>query len=208
LEFAEVIRRRRMVRTYTAEPVPRTLVDRVVDAARRAPSAGYTQGGAFVVLEGEAQTRPFWELTTTGPPTPGGRWERLRAAPVVILPLAHKAAYLARYGEPDKARAGLDREEAWPVPYWDIDVAFAVMAMLLAATDLGLGALFFGIFRGEEELLGHLRVPAGYRPIGAVSLGWPAPGDPASPSLARGRRSRDDVVHYGGWRGQATGAPQ
>jgi nitroreductase len=116
--------------------------------------------------------------------------------------LADKQAYLDRYAEPDKAGLGLDVEEGWPVPYWEIDTAFAVMAMLLAATDEGLGSLFFGIFRGEPELLQHLGVPPGLRPIGAIALGYPAALDHRSPSLARGRRPAATVVHWGAWGGR------
>jgi nitroreductase len=190
-----------MVRRYAARPVPRPLVDRVIDAGLRAPSAGYSQGWAFIALEGAEQTRPFWDLTSRSddPPVPGGRREALRAAPVVVIPLSHRDAYLARYAEPDKAGLGLERADAWPVPYWDIDTAFAAMAMLLAATDAGLGALFFGLFHGTAALLAHLGVPPGYRPIGALTLGWPADDDRPSPSVARGRRERATVVHYGSW---------
>jgi nitroreductase len=84
------------------------------------------------------------------------------------------------------------------VPYWLVDTAFATMLMLLGAADAGLGAAFVGIFRGEAELLASLGVPEGYRPIGAVAMGYPAP-DIRSPSLARGRRPMADVVHRGGW---------
>jgi len=201
MEFGEVVRRRHMVRSYADRPVPAELVDRVLDAGLRAPSAGFSQGWAFVVLDRPERTARFWALTarTGGPPPSGGRLAGMRTAPVIIVPLAHKAAYLARYREEDKAGLGLDREEAWPVPYWDIDTAFATMAMLLAATDAGLGALFFGIFHGEAELLADLGVPAGYRPIGAIGLGWPGGSDQRSPSVARGRRRREDVVHYGRW---------
>jgi nitroreductase len=204
LEFAEVIRRRHMVRRYREGPVPRPLIDAVIDAGLRAPSAGFSQGWAFVVLEGAEQTTPFWDLTARSPdpPKPGGRRAGMRQAPVVILPLAHRQAYLERYGEPDKAGLGMDRAEGWPVPYWDIDVAFATMSMLLAATDAGLGALFFGIFDGEAALLRHLGVPAGFRPIGALTLGWPADDDAPSPSVTRGRRDRSSTVHYGAWRPQ------
>jgi len=201
LEFAEVVRRRRMVRTFTDRPVERPVLDGVLDAGRRAPSAGFSQGTALVVLEGAAQTGPFWTLTA--PPTAGtasgGRWDRLRHAPVVVVPLAHRQAYLDRYAEPDKAPLGLQREDAWSVPYWLVDTAFATMAILLAATDAGLGALFFSLGGGEAELLAHLGVPAGFEPIGAVALGWPADDDPRSPSLARGRRARAETVHYGRW---------
>jgi nitroreductase len=201
LEFAEVIRRRHMVRRYTDRPVPRSLIDRILDAGLRAPSAGYSQGWAFVVLEGPEETGPFWELTARSedPPKPGGRRDGMRAAPVVVLPLSHRDAYLERYAEPDKAGLGLEQADAWPVPYWDTDVAFAVMAMLLAATDAGLGALFFGLFTGESALLADLGVPTGYRPIGAITLGWPADDDRPSPSVTRGRRDRATTVHYGRW---------
>jgi len=200
LEFADVICRRRMVRTYADRPVPRALVDGILDAGRRAPSAGFSQGWAFVVLEGHDQTAPFWALTAPG----GGRgtsdlWDRLPGAPVVIIPFAHRQAYLDRYREPDKAGLGLERAENWRVPFWLVDTAFATMAMLLAATDAGLGALFFGLGGGEAALREHLGVPAGYDPIGAIALGWPAEHDARSPSLARGRRARSEVVHYGRW---------
>lgn len=203
MEFADVIRRRHMVRTYTDEPVPRSTVDAVVNAGLRAPSAGFSQGFAFVVLEGAAQTEMFWQATLRGGLTPksGGRFDRLRAAPVVIIPLSHKAAYLDRYNEPDKAGLGLEREDGWPSPYWDIDTAFATMTMLLAATDAGLGALFFGIFEDHGPLRAAFAIPGAYQPIGAITLGWPARRDPKSPSLSRGRRPRDHVVHYGSWGG-------
>jgi len=202
VQFEEVVRRRRMVRTYTEDPVPRRLVDRVLDAGLRAPSAGFSQGWAFLVLEGAEQTDLFWRATERPgtAPEPGGRLDRQRQAPVVIVPFAHKEAYLQRYAEPDKAGLGLDREEAWPVPFWEVDTAFATMSMLLAATDAGLGALFFGLFDGGEGLHATFGIPHGYRPIGAISIGWPAPGDPRSPSLARGWRERNSVVHYGKWR--------
>ena len=50
-----------------------------------------------------------------------------------------------------------------------------------------------------QGLLEHLGVPPGYRPIGAVALGYPAAPDPLSLSLARGRRELDEVVHRGRW---------
>jgi nitroreductase len=200
MDFSEVVRRRHMTRTYLTRPVPEELVQRVLDAGLRAPSAGFSQGWAFVVLSGADQTGRFWALTSTGgdPPT-GGRRAAMRTAPVVIIPLASKQAYLDRYAEPDKRGLGMESEDNWPVPYWDIDTAFATMSMLLAATDLGLGALFFGIFHGERALMDDLGVPPGLRPIGAMLLGYPAPTDVRSPSLDRGRRPTDSVIHRGRW---------
>ncbi len=189
-----------MVRNFEARPVPADLVQRVLDAGRRAPSAGYSQGAELLVLEGAQETGVYWGATTTPE-----WWERnpdhagLKRAPVVVLPLAGPGAYVRRYSEPDKAGSGLHEVGAWPVPYWYVDAAFSVMAMLLAVVDAGLGALFMGIFRGEQELLAQLGVPEGLRPIGALLIGWPAPDKP-SPSLARGRRPEGEVIHRGRYR--------
>jgi nitroreductase len=118
---------------------------------------------------------------------------------VIIVPLAHKQAYLDRYREADKARLGRQEESAWPVPFWLVDTAFATMLILLSAVDAGLGALFFGLQGGGHRVLADLDVPSGYEPIGAVALGWPDGEDRPSPSLARGHRPAADVIHRGGW---------
>lgn len=196
-----------MVRDFDARAVPADVVDRVLDAGRRAPSAGHSQGWAFVVLDGPAQTARYWDVTLPAGERGGFRWPGLLLAPVLILPLAHPQAYRDRYAEADKAGAGkagtvLSGAGAhdWPVPYWTVDTSFAAMLMLLTAVDEGLGALFFGIFRGRDEVLARLGVPDGYEPIGTIALGYPATGDRATGSaLARPRRPLADVVHRGGW---------
>lgn len=136
-------------------------MERLVANATRGPSGGFSQGFAFVVLTDPDQRRMFWE-TTSGPEWRGeSESEQLTRAPVVILPLAHKRAYLDRYGLPDKAHTPLSREEFWPAPYWDIDTGMAVMLILLTAVDLGLGALFFAVFRGDLRRLSGGGVPHG-----------------------------------------------
>ena len=114
---------------------------------------------------------------------PGARGDR---------PARHKQAYLDRYALPDKAHTPLAREEQWPVPYWDIDTGFGVMLILLTAVELGLAALFFGIFQGEQALMDALGVPEGYRPIGAIAMGYPtlgsAPGPRWRPAVATSMR--------------------
>jgi nitroreductase len=188
-----------MVRAFTDEPVPPEVLDRVLDAGRRAPSAGNSQGWAFVVLEGPEQTARYWDVTLPADRREGFTHAALADAPVLILPLAHAQAYLDRYSEPDKAATGLGgTADRWPVPYWTVDTSFAAMLMLLAAVDEGLGALFFGIFQGQDDLLRELGVPDGYEPIGTIALGWPAPDAPGL-SARRPRRPLDEVVHRGGW---------
>jgi nitroreductase len=188
-----------MVRDFSDEPVARPLLDQLMGNATRIPSAGYSQGFAFVVLTEPDQRRMFW-ATTSGPEWRGeSESVALTRAPAVILPLAHKRAYLDRYALPDKAHTPLSREEHWPAPYWDIDTGFGVMIILLTAVDLGLGALFFGIFRGEEDLMAALGVPEGYRPIGAIAVGHPTPGARSRPELSTGRRRLDEVVRWERW---------
>ena len=197
MELREAIRRRRMVRNFEDRPVPAEALERILDHARRAPSAGHTQGSALLVLEGPEQVGRFWDCTYPAERREGFRWAGLFRAPVVIVPCASKDAYLDRYAEPDKGWT--DRDEArWPAPYWDIDCGFATMAILLTAVDEGLGALFFGIPDGLDALRASFGIPQEFRPIGAVALGWPAPDEP-SRSLGRGRRPKEEVIHRGHW---------
>lgn len=198
MEFQETVRRRKMCRTFEDRPIDPETLERILANARRAPSAGFSQGWAFMVLEGPEQTGMFWDRTTDQAWRRDPDWPGLLLAPVVIIPLANKQAYLDRYSEPDKAAAGLQDEADWPVPYWLVDTAFATMLILMTAVDAGLGALFFGMERGQQDLLDALGVPASYEPIGAVALGWPAPDRP-SPSLKRGHRPAEQVIHRGRW---------
>ncbi len=193
MDFQQVVRRRRMVRSFDGRPLPPGTLDRVLDNARRGPSAGFAQGVAFVALEGQDQTAVFWDHTLPAEDRAGFHWAGLLRAPAIVICLADRATYVARYGEPDKSGA------SWPVPWWDIDCAFATMLALLTAVDAGIGALFFGIPRGEAALLGALGVPGGMRAIGAVALGHPATDDRPSTSVAGRRRPPADIVHRGRW---------
>jgi nitroreductase len=94
----------------------------------------------------------------------------------------------------------MDTEAGWPVPYWDMDAAMAVMLMLLTAVDEGVGAWWFGVFHGAEALLRDLGVPPGRRLVGAVAVGYPAADDrPGGSARTRPRRPVDQVVHRGRW---------
>jgi nitroreductase len=199
VEFQDVVRRRRMVRNYQDRPLPPGALDRILANATRAPSAGFTQGWAFLALEGREQTEVFWSHTFDADRRSTFAHQGLFNAAALVLVLVSKQAYLDRYASDDKAGTGLAEESRWPVPYWDVDGAFAAMLLLLTAVDAGLGAVFFGIFRGEGELLAALGVPSAFRPIGAIAIGYPAPEDEPSASTRRGRRPQEEVVHRGRW---------
>ena len=198
MEFSDVVRRRRMVRNYTEDPVDAAVVERMLANAVHAPSAGFSQGWAFLLLDNPDDVARFWSAAT---PPDGGTdpWSQgMRRAPVIIVPLSCKRAYLERYAEADKGWT--DQEEGrWPVPYWHIDTGMASLLMLLTAVDEGLGACFFGI---PPEQIAAFReafgVPEDHTPIGAITVGHRAEDRP-SPSLRRGRRGLDEVAHRGHW---------
>ena len=202
MDFREVVRRRRMVRDYDPDrPVPPEVRERLLEHALHAPSAGFSQGWAFLVLESPEERDRFWRATTSAEDEAAmsGWLVRMRRAPLLIVPLSHKRAYLDRYAEPDKGLT--DRaEHHWPVPYWDIDTGMASLLMLLTAVDEGLAACFFGI-QPEQHPPFHeaFGVPDEYTAIGCVAVGYAGSDDRRSPSLARGRRGVDEVVHRGRW---------
>lgn len=197
MELSRAILRRRMVRDFAPQAIPEPVLIRILDRALHIPSAGFAQGTDLVVLDEPDQVAEFWRITD---PRARKRSAREGDPPVIVLPVADKRAYLRRYSEPDKQGLGMNVEEGWPMPYWYLDTAMAVMVMLLAAVDEGLGAWYFGIFQGEPELLRWLRVPDGCRPIGAVALGYPSPRERARGSaVSRPRRPLEEVVRVGGW---------
>jgi len=205
MEFSEVVRRRRMVRAYDPQRcVPPDVRDRLLDNALHAPSAGFSQGWGFLVLESAVDRQLFWTVTTEA--GEADSWlTGMIAAPLLIVCFSNKRAYLDRYAEPDKGWTDRD-ESRWPVPYWDIDTGMAALLILQTAVDESLGACFFGV---PPDYIPALRaafgVPDDFDPIGAISIGYRIE-DRKSPSLRRGRRGAGEVVHHGRWR--PVGDPQ
>ncbi|KQV77535.1 nitroreductase [Nocardioides sp. Root122] len=198
MEFREVVRRRRMVRRYSDEPVDPAVVDRMLEHAQRAPNAGFTQGWAFLVLDTAEDVARFWESTGAEPDTHNSWLDGMRTAPVVIVPLVCQDAYLDRYAEADKGWTDR-RADRWPVPYWYVDTGMASLLILQTAVDEGLGACFFGI--PGEHLNGFraaFDVPADHAPVGAITVGHRVSDRGAAGSPAR-RERRTNLVHRGRW---------
>ena len=196
MEFQDVVLRRRMVRRYLPDrPVPADVVDTIVANALHAPSAGFSQGYGFLVLDQPGDVARFRQAAT-----PAGHPDKWFAAtfdaPLVIVPFSNKDAYLDRYSLPDKGFT--DRSDSWwPAPYWDIDTGFASLLMLLTAVDRGIGACFFGIPRTRlaavKEAFG---VPPSFSPIGAVTVGYV---DEPARDIRDRRKPVEQVVHRGRW---------
>jgi nitroreductase len=199
MSLRDVVRRRRMVRAFTDAPVAPDVLDELLDLARRAPSAGNSQGTAFVVLDTPDAVAGYWDRTLPEERRASFGWPGLLDAPVLVVVVCSPRTYLERYREPDKATSGLGRDaEAWTVPYWFVDAGMAVEHLLLGVTEAGLGACFFALFEHEATVLSWLGVPDGWRAVGTVALGHPAPDRPGT-SARRPRRPLDEVVHRTRW---------
>lgn len=195
-----MVRRRKMVRRYTDEPVAPEQVERVLSNAVRAPNAGFSQGWSFLVLDTPEDTARYWDIFVGDEEWEADGWLRgMRTAPVLILPCSSKAAYLSRYAQSDKGWTDED-EARWPMPYWHMDTAMAVMLMLQTVVDEGLGACYFGIPpRHESQVRAEFGIPDAWDPIGVVSIGHPDTGGAKGSPTRRQRAPMSDVVHRGSW---------
>jgi len=188
-----------MVRRYDPErAVPQDVVDRLLAAALRAPSAGNTGGVSFLVLREPGDLQAYWTATArTGEPD---RWLRgMRTAPLLVLVWTSEDAYLDRYAEPDKGWT--DRDAArWSAPYWFVDAGMASMAALLSVVDSGLAACFFGV---PVERIPTVRavfgVPDNQLSVGAIAVGYADRPAGARAGDRPPRRPRAERVHSGRW---------
>jgi nitroreductase len=193
MEFQEVVRLRRMVRTFTDEPVPQAALDRILGNALRGPSAGFSQGQAFLVLTDASDRERFWAVAGAAIDPSA------QTAPLVVVPMSCKRMYLDRYAQPDKGWTDKD-ESRWPVPFWHIDTGMAALLILQTAVDEGLGAVYFGIVpQAVARFRSAFQVPDDHEPIGAIAIGYD--GETEKRNLRSRRRNLDDLVHYGRWKG-------
>jgi nitroreductase len=193
-----------MVRSFTDAPVSPDAVERIIDIARRGPSAGYSQGVEFIVItDPEARA----ELGAA----PSGRRHAARIpnfvaqAPVVVVICTSEEIYTTRYAEADKrtARGASPDAVFWMVPYWHVDAGAAMMLLLLATVAEGLGAGVAGVMgaAGQHRIRRLLGMPESYTAVAVVAIGHPAPDARkfAGSAATRKRRPQEEIVHRGRW---------
>jgi len=195
MEFQEVLRRRRMVRNYLPDPVETEALERVVQAARRAPSAGFSQGTGFVIVTEPDLRTAIAASCHESEYVAAGFDPWISRAPAHIVLCVSEEAYHRRYRESDKVDDE-GNEIDWPIPFWWVDAGAALMLVLLAAVDEGFAAGFLGA--NGEDLRTILKLPGEMVPVGIVTIGYPAP-DRRSGSLKRGWRPYDQVTHWQTW---------
>jgi nitroreductase len=197
VDFRDVIRKRRMVRAFSDQSVDRETIERIIDVARRAPSAGFSQGVEYVVVTDSERRAELVGIASVGQKQRAG----LERAPVHIVVCTSADIYRRRYREPDKqrVRANMSDDDLWHVPYWWVDAGAAMMLLLLAATNEGLASFFYGVWR-MDELKSLLSIPDEHTPIGIVTIGHRDEHEaPLGSAVSQRRRAMDDVVHREGW---------
>ena len=167
----DAIRARRNVRTYKPEPLAEEDLHRIVEAGWRSPSAKNRQPWDFVIVTEPDQLR---ELSTV--------WQgakHIASAPAAVVLVAPEP--------PDERRKVIDQ----------YDLGQATMAMMLAATELGIGTGHSSV-GDQEKARAILGVPDDHIVAYLIGLGYPA-GRPLTPINKPDRRPFEDVVHRGKW---------
>jgi nitroreductase len=170
LDLFEAIRLRRSIRAFTRDEVSDEEVEKILDAARRAPSAGNIQPWEFIVVRRPEIKRRLARAAL--------HQTFIEEAPVVIVVCA------------DEVRSGRGYGSRGINLYCIQDTAAATENILLAACALGLGACWVGAFR-EDEVKAALGMPRGVRPVAIVPVGHPAE-RPRAPY----KRSLREIVHF------------
>lgn len=199
VNFREVVRTRRMTRSFLATSVSVDIVNECVDLASRSPSAGKSQGWNLLMLEG-SEVMDYWDIALPESRRSSFAFPGLLQAPILLLSLADRQAYLHRYSEPDKDATQLGESlDAWPAPYWTIDASFATMTLLLALEERGLGTLFFAHVH-EESLREKFDIPSHVEILGAIAVGYPDhSADRRGRSATRRRRTSSEIIHRQRW---------
>jgi nitroreductase len=196
MEFEQVVRKRRIVRHFTNEPVTRETMERILDLARHSPSAGFTQGQSFIVVTDPETKSQIAVLCSEESYVARGWHPWISEAPVLVIPCTSEAAYHRRYQEEDKINDD-GTEIIWPVPFWFMDSGASIQTLLLAVVNEGLAAGFAGV-SDLDALRALLNIPAEVTPMGVIPVGHGAP-DMPSPSLKRGRKPVSEWAHWEKW---------
>ena len=171
MEAWDAIRARRNVRQYKPEPVSEDDLNRIAEAGWRAPSAKNRQPWDFVIVTDPAQLQ---ELSTVW--RGAGHIAAAPAAIALVVPVP-----------PDKRRLVTDT----------YDIGQATMAMMIAATDLGVGTGHSSV-GDQDQARAILGVPDDHQVAFLLGIGYPAD-RPLTPIRQPNRRPFSEVVHHGRW---------
>lgn len=198
----EILKRRRMVRAYAPDPIPREILERIVRTIRRAPSGGFSQGQRFVVVTDPERKRAIAQTVGEEFYVEQGFAPWISGAAALVVVCTREEDYHDRYRQPDKVdEAGQEIE--WPVPYWYVDAGKAAMLVLLAAIDEGLAAGVFGVpAERMSEFRELLKLPDDVAVVEVITLGKAGDDTASDSKSSRATRSRkpiDELIRWESW---------
>jgi nitroreductase len=169
MDLSEAIKGRRSIRAFKPQDIPEETVEKLIDAARHAPSAGNIQPWEFIIARNPDIKKTLAQAA---------HQTFIEEAPIVIVVCADEKRSSSGYG---------NRGETL---YCIQDTAAATQNILLTAYSLGLGTCWIGAFN-ENEAKKALKTPKGIRPVAMIPVGYPN----KTPSQ-RGRRPLNRIVHH------------
>ena len=169
MDLLEIIKNRRSIRVFKKQDVPQDIIEKLLEAARWAPSAGNVQPWAFVVASSQKMKQSL-SMAAFGQ-------KDLEEASVVFVVCADEKLAEQSYGVRGKSLYCLQ------------DTAAAIQNILLTAYSLGLGSCWIGAFK-EDEIRQAIKAPKEMRPVALIPVGYPneAP-------AARRRRPLCEIIH-------------
>ena len=166
MDIYEIIKKRRSVRAYENRPVTDEILNRLLEAARWAPSARNLQPWKFIVVRDEKRRKDLADAAN--------QQLFLAQAPIIIAAVGLDPGYLM----------------SCQVPAYAVDVAIAVDHLTLAAAAEGLGTCWIGAF-SQDRVRSILGVPGSQKVVALVPLGYPA-----DEPVPRTRKPVQDLVCY------------
>jgi FMN reductase [NAD(P)H] len=199
--FRDLLKRRRMVRSYLPDPIDDEVIDRIVGVVRRAPSAGFSQGHRLVVVTDPETRRELARLAGDEEYAEIGLPPWISVAPVHVVVGVREESYHERYRRDDKLVDG--EEIGWPAPYWYVDSGSLFMLLQLAALDEGLGTGIYGVTPDVvPPLKALLGMPDDVHFVCVITIGKQPPEVDDSPLVSRLSQARlplDELVHRERW---------
>lgn len=173
MEFKEVAKKRRSVRSFKQDQIPKKEIEEIIEIGHMAPSAGNRQARDFILIsdqEGKEELAKNAYGQTF-----------IQEAPWVIVVCANQERSAERYGERGKELYSIQ------------DASAAVENILLAVVDKGYASAWTGAFE-EEKVSDQLNIPEGVRPVAILPIGHPD----ETPSIPK-KMDAEELTHHGGW---------
>jgi nitroreductase len=178
MDTLEAIHSRRSIRQFKEDPVPDDLLNKVLEAARWAPSWANTQSVRYVVVKDPATKEKLAGTLSPGNPGAGA----IKNAPIAIVACAvlNKSGFY-------KGTVSTEKGDCW----YMFDAGIAMENLALAAHALGLGTVHVGYIVDYKKVSEILELPEGVVAVEMTPLGFPAADSKAPP-----RKELAEIVFY------------